>query len=154
MLDKLKDLDLRYEDLESQLGDPRVYGDAEKLRQVNRELKELLPVVETYRAYQAADSRRREAEELLHDPEMKEMAQDELAEAKEELGQLKEKLTILLLPRDPGDPGRRGRRGKRPVCPFPSADVYHVRREPRLEAGDRQHQRNGAWRREGLLRRY
>ena len=81
----------------------RVYGDAEKLRQVNRELKELLPVVETYRAYQAADSRRREAEELLHDPEMKEMAQDELAEAKEELEQLKEKLTILLLPRDPND---------------------------------------------------
>ena len=103
MLDKLKDLDLRYEDLESQLGDPRVYGDAEKLRQVNRELKELLPVVETYRAYQAADSRRREAEELLHDPEMKEMAQEELAEAKEELEQLKEKLTILLLPRDPND---------------------------------------------------
>lgn len=103
MLDKLKDLDLRYEDLESQLGDPRVYGDAEKLRQVNRELKELLPVVETYRAYQAADSRRREAEELLHDPEMKEMAQDELAEAKEELEQLTEKLTILLLPRDPND---------------------------------------------------
>ena len=103
MLDKLKDLDLRYEDLESQLGDPRVYGDAEKLRQVNREVKELLPVVETYRAYQAADSRRREAEELLHDPEMKEMAQDELAEAKEELEQLKEKLTILLLPRDPND---------------------------------------------------
>ena len=89
MLDKLKDLDLRYEDLESQLGDPRVYGDAEKLRQVNRELKELLPVVETYRAYQAAD--------------MKEMAQAELAEAKEELEQLKEKLTILLLPRDPND---------------------------------------------------
>ena len=103
MLDKLKDLDLRYEDLESQLGDPRVYGDAEKLRQVNRELKELLPVVETYRAYQAADSRRREAEELLHDLEMKEMAQDELAEAKEELEHLKEKLTILLLPSDPND---------------------------------------------------
>ena len=103
MLYKLKDLDLRSEDLESQLGDPRVYGDAEKLRQVNRELKELLPVVETYRAYQAADSRRREAEELLHDLEMKEMAQDELAEAKEELEQLKEKLTILLLPRDPND---------------------------------------------------
>lgn len=103
MLDKLRDLDLRYEDLESQLGDPRVYGDAEKLRQVNRELKELLPVVETYRAYQAADSRRREAEELLHDPEMKEMAQEELAEAKADLERLKEKLTILLLPKDPND---------------------------------------------------
>ena len=60
-------------------------------------------MVETYRAYQAADSRRREAEELLHDQDMKEMAQDELAEAKEELEQLKEKLTILLLPRDPND---------------------------------------------------
>lgn len=61
-------------------------------------------MVETYRAYQAADSRHAgRRRELLHDPEMKEMAQDELAEAKEELEQLKEKLTILLLPRDPND---------------------------------------------------
>ncbi|MBD9196610.1 MAG: peptide chain release factor 1 [Clostridiales bacterium] len=103
MLEKLKALDLRYEDLETQLGDPKVYGDAEKLRQVNRELKELFPVVEAYRAYREADSRRREAEELLHDPEMKEMAQEELAEAKVELEALKEKLTILLLPKDPND---------------------------------------------------
>ena len=103
MLDKLKDLDLRYEDLETQLGDPKVYGDAEKLRQVNRELKELFPVVEAYRAYRDAEARRREAEELLHDPEMKEMAQEELAETKVELEALKEKLTILLLPKDPND---------------------------------------------------
>ena len=103
MLEKLKALDLRYEDLETQLGDPKVYGDAEKLRQVNRELKELFPVVEAYRAYRGAEARRREAEELLHDPEMKEMAQEELAEAKAELEALKEKFTILLLPRDPND---------------------------------------------------
>ncbi len=103
MLEKLKALDLRYEDLETQLGDPKVYGDAEKLRQVNRELKELFPVVEAYRAYRDAEARRREAEELLHDPEMKEMAQEELAETKVELEALKEKLTILLLPKDPND---------------------------------------------------
>ena len=103
MLEKLKALDLRYEDLETQLGDPRVYSDAEKLRQVNRELKELSPVVEAYRAYREAEDRRREAEELLHDQEMKEMAQEELAEAKAELEALKEKLTILLLPKDPND---------------------------------------------------
>ena len=103
MLEKLKALDLRYEDLETQLGDPKVYGDAEKLRQVNRELKELFPVVEAYWAYRDAEARRREAEELLHDPEMKEMAQEELAEAKVELEALKEKLTILLLPKDPND---------------------------------------------------
>ena len=103
MLEKLKDLALRYEDLEAQLGNPAVYGDAEKLRRVNRELKELAPVVEAYRAFQAAENRRREAEELLHDPEMKEMAQEELAEAKVELETLKERLTILLLPKDPND---------------------------------------------------
>ena len=103
MLEKLKDLALRYEDLEAQLGNPAVYGDAEKLRRVNRELKELAPVVEAYRAFQAAENRRREAEELLHDPEMKEMAQEELAEAKTELETLKERLTILLLPKDPND---------------------------------------------------
>lgn len=103
MLEKLKGLALRYEDLETRLGDPKVYGDAEKLRQINRELKELSPVVEAYRAYRAAESRRQEAEELLHDPEMKEMAQEELAEAKTELESLKEKLTILLLPKDPND---------------------------------------------------
>lgn len=66
---------------------------------------------------------------------MKEMAQAELAEAKEELEQLKEKLTILLLPRDPNDSrnvileirGGPWAARKAPVCPFPSADVYHVR---------------------------
>ena len=70
---------------------------------MNRELKELSAVVEAYRAFREADSRRREAEALLHDPELKEMAQEELAEAKAELERLREKLTILLLPKDPND---------------------------------------------------
>ena len=103
MLEKLKALELRYEDLQNQLGDPKVYSDSERLRQVNRELKELSPIAETYRAYIAADSRKKESEELLHDPDLKEMAQEELLEAKAELESLKEKLTILLLPKDPDD---------------------------------------------------
>ena len=103
MLEKLKALALRYEDLQNQLGDPKVYSDSERLRQVNRELKELSPIAETYRAYIAADSRKKESEELLHDPDLKEMAQEELLEAKAELESLKEKLTILLLPKDPDD---------------------------------------------------
>ena len=85
------------------MGDPKVYSDSERLRQVNRELKELSPIAETYRAYIAADSRKKESEELLHDPDLKEMAQEELLEAKAELESLKEKLTILLLPKDPDD---------------------------------------------------
>ena len=103
MLEKLKALELRYEDLQNQLGDPKVYSDSERLRQVTRELKELSPIAETYRAYIAADSRKKESEELLHDPDLKEMAQEELLEAKAELESLKEKLTILLLPKDPDD---------------------------------------------------
>ena len=103
MLEKLKALELRYEDLQNQLGDPKVYSDSERLRQVNRELKELSPIAETYRAYIAADSRKKKSEELLHDPDLKEMAQEELLEAKAELESLKEKLTILLLPKDPDD---------------------------------------------------
>ena len=103
MLEKLKALELRYEDLQNQLGDRKVYSDSERLRQVNRELKELSPIAGTYRAYIAADSRKKESEELLHDPDLKEMAQEELLEAKAELESLKEKLTILLLPKDPDD---------------------------------------------------
>ena len=103
MLDKLKELALRYEDLEAQLSDPAVYGDAARLRQVNRERKELEPVGETYRAWLRAEQDRAEAEELLHDPDFHELAQEELTSAKLELERLREKLRLLLLPRDPND---------------------------------------------------
>ena len=103
MLDKLKELALRYEDLEAQLSDPVVYGDAARLRQINRERKELGPVVETYHAYMEAERERAEAEELLHDPDFRELAQEELTSAKLELDRLREKLRLLLLPRDPND---------------------------------------------------
>ena len=103
MLDKLKELALRYEDLEAQLSDPVVYGDAGRLRQINRERKELGPVVETYHAYMEAERERAEAEELLHDPDFRELAQEELTSAKLELDRLREKLRLLLLPRDPND---------------------------------------------------
>ena len=103
MLDKLKDASVRYEDLEAQLADPAVYGDAARLRDVNRELKELGPVVETYRAYVQAEADRAAAEELLSDPDLRDMAQEELAEAKTRLETLAEQLKLLLLPRDPND---------------------------------------------------
>ena len=103
MLEKLRELSLRYESLETQLTDPAVYGDAGRLAAVNRELRELQPVVEAYRAYLAAERRREEAEALLHDPDFRELAQEELAEAKAEAQRLHRELTVLLLPRDPND---------------------------------------------------
>ena len=103
MLEKLKALALRREDLEAQLSRPEVYGDGEKLRAINRELKELTPVVEAYEAYRRALENREAAEELLHDPEFRELAQEELAAAREEAERLEQELKLLLLPKDPND---------------------------------------------------
>lgn len=103
MLEKLKEIALRYEDLEAQLGSPSVYGDAEKLKCVTRELKELEPVVVAYRAYSKAQAERDEAELLLKDPELREIAQEEWNAAKEEMERLERELTLLLLPKDPND---------------------------------------------------
>lgn len=103
MLEKLKELALRREDLEARLADPAVYGDGERLAAIRRELKELTPVVEAADALKAAERRREEAEALLRDPELKALAQEELSEAKAEAERLRERLKTLLLPRDPND---------------------------------------------------
>ena len=103
MLEKLKELALRYEDLQAQLADPSVYGDADRLRTVNRELKELAPVTETYQAYQKAEADSAAAEAMLSDPELRELAQAELNAAREEAERLRQELKRLLLPRDPND---------------------------------------------------
>ena len=103
MLKKLKGLALRHGDLEAQLADPAVYGDAERLRDINRELKELGPVVEAFRRWEAASAAEEGAEALLHDPELRDLAQEELAAAREECRRREEELKILLLPRDPND---------------------------------------------------
>lgn len=103
MRERLKALALRREDLEARLSDPAVYGDGKKLAAIQRELKELAPVVEASRALEAAERRREEAEALLHDPELRDLAQEELSQARAEAEQLREELKRLLLPRDPND---------------------------------------------------
>lgn len=103
MLEKLKEIALRYEDLQAQLADPGVYGDAVRLRDVTRELKELEPVVAVYHAWEAAQASRTDAEELLHDPDLRELAQEEFAAARAECERLERELTLLLLPKDPND---------------------------------------------------
>ena len=103
MLEKLKEIALRYEDLQAQLGDSAIYGDSARLASVTRELKELEPVVEAYRAYTQAQERHRQAQELLHDPDFRALAQEELGEARSQMEHLEERLRLLLLPRDPDD---------------------------------------------------
>ena len=75
----------------------------EKLKSINRELKELGPVVEAYKAYAQALADKAGAEDLLHDPDFRELAQEELAAAKETLERLEQEIRLLLLPKDPND---------------------------------------------------
>ena len=106
MLEKLKELALRYEDLQAQLADPSVYGDAERLKTVNRELKDLTPVAEAYQAYRQAEADRAAAEELLSDPEMRELAQEELTAARDEMERLRQEPFIEFLPGQETDNSR------------------------------------------------
>ena len=83
--------------------DPATYADPDLLRRLTREQKELEPVVEAYRAYGQAEADLASAQELLSDPEMKEMAQEEIQRARADMERLREELKLLLLPRDPND---------------------------------------------------
>ena len=103
MLEQLKAMELRYESLEAQLADSAVYADAERLRTLHQELKELSPVVEAYRARNACQRAVNDAERMMSDPELKELAREEWETESAHLDALNEKLRLLLLPKDPDD---------------------------------------------------
>lgn len=103
MFDKLRTIASRYEAIASQLEDAAVYAAPERLAKLTREQKELAPVVEAYYAYRRREREMKEAKELLADPEMKTLAQEEYQSAKEDLDALRERLQLLLLPQDPHD---------------------------------------------------
>ena len=101
--EKLKALEHQYAELEARLAAPETYGDPARVARLNKEQRELEPVVTTYRAWVRRRQDLQEAEGLLSDPDMKELAQEEYASAKADLESLEERLKILLLPRDPND---------------------------------------------------
>ena len=103
MWEKLKQLARRYDEIGELLEVPEIYADPKKLRALTREQKELSAVVETYRAYQKCEDDIAQALELVSDPELKDMAQEELNTAKAEKERLFDELRVLLLPRDPND---------------------------------------------------
>ena len=103
MLDKLKSLELHYQDLEARLNAPETYGDPALVAKLNKEQKELSPVVEAYRLYIRRQGDLADAQALMSDPDMKELAQEEYAQAKEDIERLEHEIKILLLPCDPND---------------------------------------------------
>ncbi|MBY5992745.1 peptide chain release factor 1 [Ferrimonas balearica] len=100
---KLEGLLERYEEVQALLGEPEVIADQTRFRALSKEYAQLEAVAKAFLAYQQAQEDIETATELLSDPDMKEMAQEELEAAKAQTEALEQELQILLLPRDPND---------------------------------------------------
>ena len=103
MLEKMKAIEARLAEVERQLSDPAVYTDRERFTALSREQKELTPIAACARAYARAAQTAEDACAMLSDPELRELAQEELSAAKAEMERLTEELKRLLLPKDPND---------------------------------------------------
>ncbi len=106
MLDKLQALEDRYLDLEARISDPDVLANQAEWLKCTKAHARLTEIVGAYREYRALLQAREEAEAILAaggDPELGEMAREELRELKPRLEEYEQKLTVLLLPSDPND---------------------------------------------------
>jgi peptide chain release factor 1 len=107
MFENLEVFKNRFEELNQRLYDPAVVSDPEVYTALMKEYKELTPIVEKYREYTDAQNSLAEARELLNegglDKDFKEMVDQELQQAKDDIERTSEELKILLLPRDPND---------------------------------------------------
>lgn len=106
MLDRLDDILIRYEELSAELVSPDVTNDTAKFRALMKEQSDLTPIADAYRSYKAA---RQSAEDSLmmleeeSDEEMRELAKEELNQAKDDMIRLEQEIKILLLPKDEND---------------------------------------------------
>ena len=106
MFDKLEDLLVRYEEIMSELSEPDVANDANRFKKLMKEQSDLTPLVEAYREYKKNKQAIEDALAMLDeesDEDLKELAKEELNEAKANVAELEDKLKILLLPKDPND---------------------------------------------------
>ncbi len=103
MLEKLEAVSSRYEELCAKSEQPDFYADPQKAAKLLREKNDLEPIVEAFNAYNRAQRDMDDAQELMADPEMKELCQQTFADAKAEKERLYRELQILLLPKDPND---------------------------------------------------
>ena len=103
MLEKIRSLENRYEELCFQSEQADFYADPRKAARLLREKNDLQPIVETFAAYNAAAGEMADALELMSDPEMKEFCQETYQNAKQRQETLYRELQLLLLPKDPND---------------------------------------------------
>jgi peptide chain release factor 1 len=106
MLDKLEALKLRYQDLEMQLGDPQVVNDLSRYKRIGKEYRDLEPIVEAYEKYKSILSNLKFSKQLLEsekDPDMREMAKEEIDLLQSQVEPIEHEIRQLLIPKDPGD---------------------------------------------------
>ena len=103
LVEKLSEVDERYEKVTRELSDPKALADMEQYRRLTREHAELQQIVAAYREYKGVVERIEEARALLDDPELRELAREELTEAERRVEPLEMALRDLLVPKDPLD---------------------------------------------------
>ena len=106
MFDRLDDILIHYEELMLELNNPSVAEDQNRFRKLMKEQADLAPLVDTYKEYKQAKQDEQDSLALLEeekDEEMRELAKEELFDAKKRIEELENQLKILLLPKDPND---------------------------------------------------
>jgi peptide chain release factor 1 len=100
---KLEQLERRLVEVESLLADPSVVDDMNRYRALSKERSDLEPVAELFKQFKGREGDLATAQEMLADPDMRDMAQEEIVSAKEAIDALDRELTLALLPKDPSD---------------------------------------------------
>ena len=103
MFQKLEAVEQRYEELTKKISDPDVIARTSEWTQYMKEHAEIEEVVLKYKEYKKVKQSLADAEELMKDPEMKELAEEEAKADREQLPKLEEELKVLLIPKDPDD---------------------------------------------------
>ena len=103
MFQRLEDVERRFDELTEKISDPEEIAKTSSWQKLMKEHAELTPIVEKYREYKKTQKTIEENQELLKDPELKELAELEIEEARENLPKIEEELKILLIPKDPDD---------------------------------------------------
>jgi peptide chain release factor 1 len=103
MFDKLATVEARYDQLMAEMADPAVQGDSTRFRSHSKALAEIQPLVERFREYKAVVEQIASTEELMKDPDMRELAQEELRALEQKRDALLADIRILLVPKDPND---------------------------------------------------
>ena len=103
MLDKLEDINKRFVEVSKLIVDPEIISDMKQYIQLNKEYKDLEPIIEVYKTYKNILSNIESSKEMLKDDEMKDMAKQEIEDLSNEKEILEENIKVLLIPKDPAD---------------------------------------------------